>query len=265
MGNPISHSRSPQIHQLFAQQCGERIDYSAILVDLGGFAQAVGNFHASGGRGLNVTVPFKEEAFALADTLTPRARLAGAVNTLLLHDNHAIEGDNSDGVGLVTDLQQNQQQTLAGKRILILGAGGAVRGVLGPILEQQPLHITLANRTPSRAEALAEQFQPHGSINGGGYEALNRVAPFEIIINGTSASLAGELPPLPDSLLTGQSFCYDMMYSAEPTPFMRWAAERGVQSSDGLGMLVEQAAESFWRWRQKRPQTKAVIEQIHSM
>ena len=260
MGNPIAHSKSPRIHTLFAEQTNQKIEYTAIQVDIGGFAHAVGNFQVSGGKGLNITVPFKEEAWAYVDKRTERAELAGAVNTIKFERDQVL-GDNTDGVGLVNDLMQNHGLDLQNKKILIMGAGGAVRGVVAPILEQQPEKITIANRTVDKAVALADIFKDHGNITGCGYDDLQES--FDIIINGTAASLTGDLPPLPVSCLTLDSFCYDMMYGAEPTVFMNWAYTHGVsRCSDGLGMLVSQAAESFYIWRGIKPDVVKVIEQI---
>ncbi len=262
MGNPIAHSKSPQIHAAFAKQTRQRMRYSALLVDLGGFPQAVGNFQANGGKGVNVTVPFKQEAWRLTDEMSERAQLAGAVNTLIFSENNLILGDNTDGVGLLRDMQQNHKIELKDKRILVLGAGGAARGVMLPLLEANPASLVIANRTVERAITLAELFTPYGAVEAVAYQALAGKQ-FELIINATSASLQGELPPLPDDLLATESACYDMMYGAEPTPFLQWAERHNCQKTmDGLGMLVEQAAESFVLWRGIRPETTAVIEQM---
>lgn len=259
MGNPIAHSKSPMIHRLFAEQTGERLTYEAILVERGGFRQAVDNYRAHGFKGLNVTVPFKQEAWALADQRTERAERAGAVNTLKFEPDGLL-GDNTDGVGLVADLTANRGWPLAGKRILVLGAGGAVRGVLGPLLAEGPAEVVIANRTVERADDLARLF---GSpVSGCGFDGLAG-GRFDGVINGTSASLQGELPPLPDGLLADGAFCYDMMYGREPTPFMLWArSQRAAAVGDGLGMLVEQAAESFRLWRGVRPETAPVIAAV---
>jgi len=263
MGNPISHSKSPMIHTMFAQQTNQSIEYTAIHVDLGGFEQAVGNFRASGGKGLNITVPFKEEAWQLATERSDRAERAGAVNTLKFMDDK-IFGDNTDGVGLVNDLTINHQCELKGKSILLLGAGGAARGVLAPLLEQHPAELVIGNRTPDRAVGLAEHFSELGNIKGCGFAALEGKQ-FDIFINATAASLQGEVPPLPDNVLNQNAFCYDMMYGAKPTAFMNWAVNHdAAKVSDGLGMLVEQAAESFFIWRGVRPETQVVIQTIRS-
>ena len=263
-GNPVAHSKSPAIHAAFAEQTGEAIEYTAIAAPLDDFAGAWRRFVAEGGRGANVTVPFKEEAFRLCDTLSQRARRAGAVNTLILGGNGLsqdlkVYGDTTDGVGLVRDLKRHGV-TLAGARVLVLGAGGAVRGVLEPLLAERPVGVRVANRTAAKAEVLAGDFSELGEIIGGGFDAV--AGQFELVINGTSASLAGDLPPLPGGLFASGATAYDMMYGAEPTVFLRWAAEHGARPVDGLGMLVEQAAESFFQWRGKRPDTAPVLAEL---
>ncbi|MCF6336495.1 MAG: shikimate dehydrogenase [Gammaproteobacteria bacterium] len=268
MGNPISHSRSPQIHAAFAQQTGQRIVYTATQVDPGGFEQAVGNFFANGGKGLNITVPFKREAWKLANELGPEAKQAGAVNTLLMNAEGLLVGRNTDGVGLVRDILQNHAGSIAGKKILLVGAGGAARGVLQPLLAEIPAQLLIVNRTPSRAYELAADFNTsdnkQGTLTGGGFDDLAGQH-FDLIINATAASLQGEVPPLPDETCTANTWCYDMMYSAGPTPFMHWAEQHDAEKSvDGLGMLVEQAAESFFHWRGVRPNTAPVIQTIRA-
>ena len=219
-------------------------------------------FFRNGGRGLNITVPFKLDAFEFADELSGRARLAGAVNTLASGEDGRIYGDNTDGVGMVRDMNDNLGWQISGRRVLVLGAGGAVRGILGPLLKQRPERLLVVNRTASKAESLAELFADMGDVSGGGYELLSE-GQFDLIVNGTSASMSGDLPPLPGSILSNDCCAYDMMYGADPTPFMRWAASEAAWAvSDGLGMLVEQAAESFCIWRGVRPDTKPVIEMI---
>jgi len=259
-GNPIAHSKSPLIHAEFARQTGQDLDYVARLAPLDGFASAVAAFREGGGDGANVTVPFKEEAFRLASRLTPRAQDAGAVNTLKF-DGGEIVGDNTDGAGLVRDLTVNLQQTLAGKRILLMGAGGAARGVIGPLLAQHPATLVLANRTVEKAQQLADLFG--GRLTASSYEALAGQT-FDIVVNATAASLKGELPPLPDALFNPGALAYDMMYGGE-TPFMAWARAHGAaRIADGLGMLVEQAAEAFHVWRGVRPDTAPVIASLRS-
>jgi shikimate dehydrogenase len=251
-GHPIAHSKSPLIHAAFARQTGQDMRYDAILAPLDGFAASVAAFIAGGGRGANVTVPFKEEAFRLANRLSPRAQGAGAVNTLIF--DNGILGDNTDGAGLVADLTRNLNRPLTGKRILLLGAGGAARGVIEPLLEQQPATLVIANRTVSRAQQLAELFG-HG-IRACGFDEAT--TPFDLVINATAASLAGELPPLSPQLFTANTLAYDMMYGRD-TPFLTFARAHGAATADGLGMLVEQAAEAFYAWRGVRPDTAPVI------
>ena len=264
-GNPIKHSRSPFIHAAFARQCGINLQYRAVRVEIGDFARAVQAFFDGGGAGLNVTVPFKEEACALAGELTRRARQAGAVNTLWPGPDGALHGDNTDGVGLVRDMVANLGWQVQGARVLILGAGGAVRGILEPLLREAPAAIHIVNRTVARAEALAEEFAPLGTLTAGSYAALDD-REFDLLINASSAGLAGEAPPLPAGLLTERSCCYDLLYGAEPTPFMRWAAHHAAWAvSDGLGMLVEQAAESFYVWHRERPETRPVIHDLRGV
>ena len=263
MGNPVAHSRSPEIHQLFAQQASIKIDYQRIQVDVGGFAQAVSNFQASGGQGLNVTVPFKVEAWELADTCSKRAQLARAANTLWF-ETSSINGDNTDGVGIVRDINDNLHRPIKHTRLLVLGAGGAVRGVLGELLDCHPIQLVVANRTVDKAVELADAFQKHSSVDllGCGFEELEEMR-FDIIINGTAASLSGEVPSIPKLNFGDQALAYDMVYSTQPTAFMRWAAAAGAPNvSDGLGMLVEQAAESFYIWHDYRPKTKPVIRAL---
>ncbi|VAX10684.1 Shikimate 5-dehydrogenase I alpha [hydrothermal vent metagenome] len=259
MGNPIGHSKSPAIHAQFAEQTKQVINYTAIHVDIGGFEQAVGNFIASKGKGLNITVPFKQEAWNLADECSERAERAGAVNTLIVKDKKII-GDNTDGVGLVRDLTDNKKLALKNTRILLMGAGGAARGVLLPLLNQQPAQLTIVNRTAEKAKDLADSFADQGKTLGCGYDVLGSES-FDLIINATAASLQGELPPLPEGIIASGGACYDMMYGSEPTTFMRWCEQQGADKVfDGLGMLVEQAAESFYLWRDVRPQTVEVID-----
>lgn len=265
MGNPIAHSKSPMIHSLFAKQSKQQLEYGAILVALGQFVEAVQAFRDEGGKGLNVTVPFKRDAWRLVDERSECAALAGAVNTIQIREDGSLFGDNTDGVGLVRDIRDNLGVVITGKRVLLLGAGGAIRGVLGPILEEKPALVVIANRTPDRALELSDAFEDHGSVEGSSFADLDG-SRYDIIINGTSASLKGEVPPLPEGILARDAFCYDMMYGAEPTAFMRWAEEEGCEHlADGLGMLVEQAAESFLLWRGVRPQTAPVIAAVREV
>jgi shikimate dehydrogenase len=256
-GNPIAHSKSPRIHGLFARQTGQDLRYEAILAPLDGFADSVGDFAAAGGRGANVTVPFKEEAFRLADTLTPRAQAAGAVNTLTF-EHGRIHGDNTDGAGLVRDIAYNLGAAIAGRNALILGAGGAARGVILPLLAERPAILFVANRTAGKAVELAAAF----NIEGGGFESLAGRA-FDLVINATSAGLADAALPLPPSVFATGCLAYEMLYGRE-TPFMAQARIAGAAVADGLGMLVEQAAEAFHLWRAVRPDTAPVIASLRA-
>ncbi|MBJ2263011.1 shikimate dehydrogenase [Pseudomonas sp. MF6787] len=260
-GNPIGHSKSPLIHRLFAEQTGEALDYNTLLAPLEDFTGCAREFFLQG-RGANVTVPFKEEAYRLANALTERAQRAGAVNTLSKLADGSLLGDNTDGAGLVRDLTVNAGLSLAGKRILLLGAGGAVRGALEPLLAQQPASLVIANRTVEKAERLAELFDDLGPVSASGFDWLSE--PVDLIINATSASLSGDVPPIVGSLVEpGKTFCYDMMYAKEPTAFCRWATEHGAAVAlDGLGMLVEQAAEAFYLWRGVRPDSAPVLAEL---
>lgn len=261
-GNPIIHSKSPFLHKTFATETQQQLHYDSQCVDIGQFIDAANAFFASGGLGLNITVPFKSEAFIYAENLTPRAKRAGAVNTLFLDKSKNIIGDNTDGIGLVTDITKNLAWTLKEKSILIVGAGGAVRGILEPIIEQQPKSITIVNRTLEKATTLSQEFHDLLPIEACSFSDLKE-ASFDIIINGTSASLTGDLPPLKNDLIRSNTHCYDMMYSKELTPFLKWAKENGCKElSDGLGMLVCQGAESFFIWRGVKPKTNDIIKKI---
>lgn len=259
IGNPIEHSKSPQIHAAFAAQTGQDLEYSRLLGALEGFETQVREFFAGGGRGLNVTVPFKERAWRLADERSRRAESAGAANTLIALSDGCLRAENTDGVGLVRDLTQNHGVELAGRSILLLGAGGAARGVVRPLLKTRPVRLLIANRSAAKARALAADLAPLGPVQGCGLDALAGQA-FELIINGTAAGLGGQVPAIPADCLVPAGVCYDMMYADRPTAFVSWGREHGAaQSLDGLGMLVEQAAESFYLWRGVRPQTGPVI------
>ncbi|MDH3309446.1 MAG: shikimate dehydrogenase [Gammaproteobacteria bacterium] len=262
LGNPVAHSKSPVIHKLFAHQFGHHIEYTALWVDTDGFADAVEQFRTEGGKGFNITVPFKLEAFRLTDNLSDRAKLAGAVNTIRFEPDGKIFGDNTDGTGLVHDLTKNLGVHLKDKKILVLGAGGAVRGALGPLLKQHPVLLVIANRTVSKAKELAKIFAPYGKVEALGYDELVGKR-FDVVINGTSASLKGEMPPLPVNVIANNGVAYDLMYGDKPTPFLEWAMLHGAATAaDGLGMLVEQAAESYLLWRGVRPDTRPVIQQL---
>ncbi|HKX37142.1 MAG TPA: shikimate dehydrogenase [Burkholderiales bacterium] len=253
VGNPVAHSRSPRIHAEFARATGQDLDYGLIEAPLDGFAQAVERWRRSGGKGLNVTLPFKQEAFQLCARVSERARLAQVVNTMRLDDSF---GDNTDGVGLVRDIA-NLDVPLQGRSILVLGAGGAAQGVVGALLEAGAGRLVIANRTASRAKALAERF---AGTSACGYEALSGDS-FDVVINATSAGLSGEAPPVPPSVLRKGVLAYEMVYGRE-TPFLVAARKAGARVSDGLGMLVEQAAESFFLWRGVRPATRPVLASL---
>lgn len=260
-GNPIGHSRSPEIHAQFASQTGQSLTYTAELVELDKFNEAVSAFANNNGKGLNITVPFKQEAWNIATERSALAERAGAVNTLVIKGDKLF-GDNTDGVGLVRDLMNNHHINIKNRHVLIVGAGGAVRGVIQPILELKPAELVIANRTVEKALQLAKDFSDLGTISGCGLDALEGRC-FDIVINGTSTSLQGDLPPLPDTIFSENACAYDMMYAADPTPFMQWAKQCKVpQIYDGLGMLVEQAAESFRLWRGVTPETEPVIRSI---
>ena len=265
IGNPIKHSKSPEIHARFAEQTGQALVYERIEGSLGAFEGDVRTFFSlPSNKGLNVTVPFKERAFAMCDELSARAKIAEAVNTLYMHDGKLI-GDNTDGCGLVTDIQQNYNVLLKSKSILLLGAGGASKGVLLPVLQAQPKLLVLANRTFSKAEALVGRYSQRDEIRECECTLLAKDfgsldSAFDVVINGTSASLSGELPKISPEIFSKATHVYDMMYGNEETVFNRWAKDNGAgHTMDGLGMLVEQAAEAFRVWRNIRPDTSACI------
>ena len=265
IGNPVEHSKSPRIHALFAADAAQDIEYGRLLAPLDGFVAAVRKFMAAGGRGANVTLPFKEEAFRLCDQLSARAAAAGAVNTLRFDSNGTIFGDNTDGAGLVRDITANLCRSLHDKQVLLLGAGGAARGVILPLLLEGPARLYIANRTPAKAAALVNEFNmlpdtPPERLDGG---SLSNLAGqhFDVIINATSAGLTDSALDLPDGLFAEGALAYDMVYGRD-TPFMQQALAAGAQVADGLGMLIEQAAESFSIWRGVRPQTQPVIQAL---
>lgn len=266
MGNPVAHSLSPRIHAEFARRTRQRMVYTAIQVDEGGFPQALGNFQAAGGKGLNITVPFKQQAWALVDRRSARAERAGAVNTIRIEPDGSLYGDNTDGAGLVRDLRERLGLRLEGARLLLLGAGGAARGVVEPLLDSNPASLVIANRSVERAEALAQLFDRLGAaLRASGFADLQGQT-FDLVINATSASLHGEALPLPSGMLAPGCWCYDMMYAAMPTPFLRWAETQGAAGMrDGLGMLVEQAAESFAIWRGVQPDTEGLVEELRAV
>ncbi len=260
LGNPVAHSLSPQIHARFAAATGDKLEYVAIELPRDDFVAALRALLRDGLAGANVTVPFKQQAWALCDTRSARAEAAGAVNTLSFGADGAIAGDNTDGIGLVRDLRDNLGVEIARRKILVLGAGGAVRGVLGPVLAEAPAGLTIANRTLARAQALAADFAETGQIRVLAYKELGEQA-FDLVINGTAAGLADEVPPVPPAVIGDATVCYDMMYNTQrTTAFVDWAQRHAAaRAHDGLGMLVEQAAESFSIWRGRRPETGPVI------
>jgi shikimate dehydrogenase len=266
VGNPVAHSKSPQIHAAFARETGADIEYTRLLAPLDGFRAAVAEFRAGGGRGLNVTLPFKLEAFDLADEVSARAKAARAAN-FLQFDGSRVRADNTDGAGLVADLTRNLGVALENRRVLLLGAGGAAQGVLLPLLDCHPAILAIANRTVDKALRLAEGVR---HLPGAGATVVSGLGfadlaghHFDVIVNGTSSSLQGEVPPLPAGVFAPGAMAYDMMYGAEPTAFLKYAAAQGAaRTADGLGMLVEQAAESFFLWRGVRPKTAPVIEML---
>lgn len=265
MGNPIEHSKSPLIHRMFADQTGQPMQYDALQVEPEEFARAVASFLIAGGKGLNITVPFKRNAWEISDETSERAQRAAAVNTLKIRDDGSLLGDNTDGIGLVRDMGENLGINLSGRHILLVGAGGAARGVVTPLLEQQPASFTIVNRTVSRAEELADHFSDLHHIDACGFTDLQD-RHFDIIINATAAGLDNKVPPLPEGLIRTDDVCYDMMYGSRPTAFVRFAKQHGTkQAYDGLGMLVEQAAESFLIWRGIHPQTRPVIDALRKL
>ncbi len=259
IGNPIAQSRSPQIHAVFAAQTGQDISYERCLAPVDDFAGTIRRLIAQGYKGANVTVPFKLEAAQIATRMSERGRAAGAVNTLAFRDGE-IYADNTDGAGLIADIVRNAGVPLAGKRVLMLGAGGAARGTLMPILGEGPRELVIANRTRATAEALAAQFD--GRVGVCAFEEVD--APFDVIINATSASLAASVPPLPPVAFSTGTLAFDMMYAKDPTVFMAFAAAHGATVRDGLGMLVEQAAEAFTLWRGVRPETEQLLKELRS-
>ena len=259
MGHPVDHSLSPIIHAQFAAQTSQQLQYRAVHVLPGNLADEIRVFRKGGGKGLNITLPFKEEAWRLCQVCTARADQAGAVNTMRFEHRGQVWGDNTDGVGLVRDLTRNLGVAIANRRVLVLGAGGAVRGILAPLLAAGPARLVVANRNAARAAALVEHFASHAQLVASDFCHLAGDS-FDLVINGTSASLHGSVPEVPDTVLAHGACCYDLAYGRDPTPFVRWGRSRGANIAvDGLGMLVEQAAESFHLWRGVRPDPTPVI------
>ncbi len=261
VGNPVAHSLSPVIHQAFAAQVEHHIAYERILSHPEQFSDTVRQFVAAGGQGLNITVPFKQQAYDLADTLSERAQAAGAVNTLLVGQDQSLHGDNTDGIGLVQDLQHNHAIKLAGLRILVLGAGGATRGILHPMLACQPAQLVIANRSPDKACSLAASVQSP-RVRGCSLDDIP-AEPFDLVLHATAAGLAGQTPDIPTATIAPHTRAYDLLYSKQPTPFVRWATQQGAaQAIDGLGMLVEQAAAAFYLWRGIQPDTTPILNRL---
>lgn len=264
IGNPIKHSKSPLIHTDFAKQTKQDLDYITKEIPLDGLVEGLKQLQQEGFKGINVTVPFKEQVWQAVDTKSEHATRAGAVNTVIFNDDGTLYGDNTDGIGLCRDLLDNNDIELKGKRLLLLGAGGAARGVIEPLLSYQPTELVIANRTASKAQDLAELFAEFGAVSGGGYDDVS--GSFDVIINATAASLQGKVPPLADDILNDDASCYDMMYSNEDTAFIAWAKQHGAAKTvDGLGMLAEQAAEAFRIWRGVKPKTIRVIAAIRQL
>ncbi len=262
MGYPVAHSRSPVIHRLFAVQTGQNLQYELLEVAPDRLESAITQFARTGGRGLNITLPYKSEVTRFVDDMSERASTAGAINTLVFKDKE-IYGDNTDGVGLIRDLKENLEIELEGANILILGAGGSTRGILSPLLEEKPESVVIANRTMDKATALAQIFSAQGPVTAVSFKNVRTPPEFDLIINATSAGVKGETPPYPEHAVSEKTVCYDLSYSMRTTPFASWAKEQGAaQSYMGWGMLVEQAAESFYLWRGVRPDTAAVLKQL---
>jgi len=264
IGYPVKHSWSPFIHGMFAKQTDQPLSYSRLEIAPADLEEQVATFFANGGRGLNVTVPHKQAAVLLTRFRTPRAEIAGAVNTIAAQSDGLL-GDNTDGAGLVTDLTRNLGLALTGARILLLGAGGAARGVLGPLLGEAPDYLEIANRDGSRAATLAAEFATLGDVRGCGFDAITATGHFDLVLNATSASLQETIPPVPPAVISPTTLCYDMAYGKGDTVFTRWAKNAGAgRAETGWGMLVEQAAESFYLWRGIKPETKPVLEAVKS-
>ncbi len=262
IGHPIAHSKSPMLQHAFAEQTDQLIDYRLIDSPIDAFADSLNAFRNAGGKGCNITVPFKQQAWQLADDISTAANFAEAANTLWFTDDGIIHASNTDGIGLIRDITQNQDYSIKSQRILLLGAGGAARGSIKPLLDQNPASLTIANRTVEKAQRLANQFSAYGKTNGCGFSDLAGEQ-FDLIINATSASLSEQHLALPNQLFTANGWAYDMMYAAKPTLFLQWSAQQGASRCiDGFGMLVEQGAESFFIWRGIRPNTKLILNQL---
>ncbi|BBP44777.1 shikimate dehydrogenase (NADP(+)) [Thiosulfatimonas sediminis] len=269
VGYPIGHSKSPLIHRLFAEQTGQDMCYEAILIDNEEttFRWSMADLKQRGYKGINITVPFKLDAFEYADSKSSRAESAHAINTFVFNEDGSTTGDNTDGIGLVNDIEINGRRSFKDQRILILGAGGAVQGIMEPLLEKQPASVHIANRTAKRAEVLGQRFETDIPVTGSGWDDIPVTEGYDIIINGTSASLDNKLPPVSEAVIKANSLVYDMMYGAEPTIFMNWAKQHQPNCTvmDGLGMLVGQAAEAFYLWRGVKPKTAPVIAEVRKL
>jgi shikimate dehydrogenase len=265
VGHPVAHSRSPMIHQFFAKQTDQALTYELIDATPDELEVAIRGFQAAGGKGLNVTVPHKEAAFALAHEHGADAARAGSVNTLTFRRDGRIQGDNTDGTGLLRDITVNLGEPVEGRRVLVLGAGGAALGIVGPLLDAQPSELVIANRNVARADALAGRYAGVGPVRACGFDALADAEPFDLLINATSVGLKGDSPPFPTAIVGDSSMCYDLVYSLGDTPFVKWAREAGARRAEqGWGMLVEQAAESFRIWRGVRPDTSQLLKRRNS-
>lgn len=265
IGQPISHSLSPIVHQLFGELTQRKLHYTRTEATPETFASTVIEWQRSGAKGCNITAPFKELAIDVCERVAPNAKRAGSVNTILMHRDGSRVGYNTDGAGLVADIMKNKRRILAAQRILLLGAGGAARGVIAPLLSTKPNNLHIANRTPGKAATLVDLFDDMGPVSASGYEQLEGQAVFDIIINATSLSLSGEMPPLPDCIVGPQTLAYDMTYATRDTAFMNWCQSRGATTTNGLGMLVEQAAESFLIWEGVRPKTRMVYPRLREL
>lgn len=265
IGQPIAHSLSPIVHQLFGELTQRKLHYTRTEATPETFASTVIEWQRSGAKGCNITAPFKELAVDVCERVVPNAKRAGSVNTILMHRDGCLVGYNTDGAGLVADILTNKRRTLAAQRILLLGAGGAARGVIAPLLSTKPNTLHIANRTLSKAATLVNLFDDIGPVSAKGYDQLEGQAVFDIIINATSLSLSGEMPPLPDCIVGPQTLAYDMTYATRDTAFMQWSKSRGATATNGLGMLVEQAAESFFIWEGVRPKTRMVYPRLREL
>jgi shikimate dehydrogenase len=263
LGDPISHSQSPAIHNLFASQLHQTINYKAFHIIQNELKKFIIEYKKKGGKGLNVTLPHKTAVMEYLDEISPRAAKAGAVNTLIFDENKII-GDNTDGIGLINDLENNFHRNIKNKNILIIGAGGASRGIISPLMEKEPSSLTIANRTASKANQLVSRFQQYLNIDACGIDALKPDQPYDIIINATSAAITSTSIDFPYFIIAKNTICYDLSYGSSPTQFMLWAMENGAECAiQGWGMLIEQAAESYLIWRKIRPDTSAILKQLN--